>query len=119
MNKKIKISLFGVLLTCSLAGVATTILVCYGSEVPELSDTEITVIIFITSLEISAKYLVSTLSNPVIKLGFFSIVNSGIAEAVQLAIVVASPANEDVSNTLNKLILIFLFINNPLLMFLL
>ena len=42
MNKKIKISLLGVLLTSSLAGVATTIASCSASELPELNETEIT-----------------------------------------------------------------------------
>ena len=37
MNKKIKISLLGVLLTSSLAGVATTIASCSASAIPELT----------------------------------------------------------------------------------
>ena len=37
MNKKIKISLLGVLLTSSLAGVATTIVSCSASAIPELT----------------------------------------------------------------------------------
>ena len=37
MNKKIKISLLGVLLTSSLAGLATTIARCSASATPELT----------------------------------------------------------------------------------
>ena len=37
MNKKIKISLLGVLLTSSLAGLATTIASCSASAIPELT----------------------------------------------------------------------------------
>ena len=40
MNKKIKIRFLGVLLTSSLAGVATTIATCSASAIPELTIEE-------------------------------------------------------------------------------
>ena len=60
MNKKIKISLLGVLLTSSLAGVATTIASCSASEVPELNETEITGIIYKTNSYEKVKETIKT-----------------------------------------------------------
>ena len=60
MNKKIKISLLGVLLTSSLAGVATTIVSCSASEVPELNETEITGIIYKTNSYEKVKETIKT-----------------------------------------------------------
>ena len=60
MNKKIKISLLGVLLTSSLAGVATTIVSCSASEVPELNETEIIGIIYKTNSYEKVKETIKT-----------------------------------------------------------
>ena len=60
MNKKIKISLLGVLLTSSLAGVATTIASCSASELPELNETEITGIIYKTNSYEKVKETIKT-----------------------------------------------------------